>query len=624
MEQTPLQPGSVHLDTLGENEAAFELARRDAAVQKDTVLTRLRLLAADHEMPVLDGDTQIRLREPRDGQCDPVPIRIALLDVERGIAVISGFRGALHELIELLEAQHEGVRPQRAACHIRMPSIERHVSGRARFRRPCYQDMGALGADGKTGASRHLRAPHGLWAACAPGISEGIRQTRKDVTPMDLSLVLTAVAVLPLLCLSGFFSGSETALTAINRATMHQLAGRGSRGAQTALKLTDDNERLIGSILLGNNLVNVLATALATTFFTAVLGDAGVAYATLVMTLLVTIFAEVAPKTYAITNPDQASVRVAPAIAILVRVAAPVVSTISWFVQGAFRLLGVKVDPDAHALAPYDQIRGTIALHHSEGGMARDERDRLLAALDLRERDVDSVMRHRRDIVSISIDEPSEDIVNFCLSSPHTRIPLWRGEPENIVGVLHAKDLLRVIAKEMAEAASPAEALTRVDVMAVAMKPWFVPDTRSLDDQLRAFLKRRSHFALVVDEYGVLQGLLTLEDIIEEIVGEIADEHDIEAEGITRETAGSLIVPGTMSIRSLNRACDWNLPDDEATTVAGLVIHEAQTIPTQGQVFVFHGVRFEVVERERQQITKLRVKQLARPAHETDSTEGAA
>jgi Mg2+/Co2+ transporter CorB len=431
---------------------------------------------------------------------------------------------------------------------------------------------------------------------------------------MDLSIVATGAAICALLALSGFFSGSETALTAINRATMHQLAGRGSSGAAVALKLTEDNERLIGSILLGNNLVNVLATALATALFTALLGEAGVAYATLMMTLLVTIFAEVAPKTYAITNPDKASVRVAPLIAVVVRVFAPVVGTISWLVQGAFRILGIQVDPDAHALAPYDQIRGTIALHHQEGGMEREERDRLLAALELRERDVASVMRHRRDIQSISADEPPEEIVNFCLSSPHTRIPLWRGEPENIVGVLHAKDLLRVVAKQITEAEDVAAAIARLDVMAVAMKPWFVPDTRPLDDQLRAFLKRRSHFALVVDEYGVLQGLLTLEDIIEEIVGEISDEHDVEAEGVVREASGALVVPGTMSIRSLNRACDWDLPDDEAATVAGLVIHESQTIPTEGQVFVFHGLRFEVVERECQQITRLRVRELARPA----------
>ncbi|GMG81950.1 HlyC/CorC family transporter [Paralimibaculum aggregatum] len=432
---------------------------------------------------------------------------------------------------------------------------------------------------------------------------------------MDAADWWTAFAILGLLGCSAFFSGSETALTATNRAAMHQLAANGSRGAATALKLTEDNERLLGSILLGNNLVNVLSTALATTLFTGLLGETGVAYATLVMTVLVTVFAEVAPKTYAITRPDQASTRVAPAIEIVVRVFAPLVSAISFLVRGAFSVIGVKIDPDAHVLAPHEQIRGAIALHHSEGGVEKDERDRLLAALELREREVADVMRHRRDLQSISADAPSDEIVSFCLASPHTRIPLWRGEPENIVGVLHAKDLLRAVDREMrgnGETVNIAEANARLDVMSVARQPWFVPDTRPLDDQLRAFLKKRQHFALVVDEYGTLQGLITLEDILEEIVGDIADEHDIEVEGLIRETGGSIVVPGSLSIRNLNRACDWNLPDDEATTVAGLVIHEAQAIPTEGQVFAFHGVRFEVLARERQQITKIRMKELPR------------
>jgi len=428
---------------------------------------------------------------------------------------------------------------------------------------------------------------------------------------MDPALWWTALSILFLLMLSGFFSGSETALTAINRATMHQLA-TGSNGARIALKLTENNERLIGSILLGNNLVNVLATALATTLFTALLGEAGVAYATLVMTMLVTIFAEVAPKTYAITAPTQFAIKVAPVIEVVVRLFAPAVRAVNFIVRLGFRATGIEIDPNAHVLAPHDQIRGTIALHHHEGGVAREERDRLLAALELRERVVSDVMRHRRDLASISADDPSEEIVSFCLSSPHTRIPLWRGEPENIVGVLHAKDLLRAVDRQIRGAEDVTGAIASLDVMSVAMKPWFVPDTRPLDDQLRAFLKRRQHFALVVDEYGSLQGLITLEDILEEIVGEIADEHDVQAEGLVREPSGAVVIPGSMSIRNLNRACDWELPDEEATTIAGLVIHEAQAIPTEGQVFAFHGMRFEVLERERQQITRLRVKPLQR------------
>ena len=440
---------------------------------------------------------------------------------------------------------------------------------------------------------------------------------------MDPSIWWTSAGIAALLGLSAFFSGSETALTAVNRAAMHQLAAKGSKGARIALKLTEDNERLIGAILLGNNLTNILAASLATAMFTAHFGESGVLWATLVMTFLVLVFAEVAPKTYAITYPEKAAVRVAPVVAVVVRVFAPVVAVVRLLVRLALALVGVKADPEAHVLAPLEQIRGTIALHHSEGGVDKDARDRLMAALDLKEREVAEVMRHRRDIAAISADAPSEEIVEFCLASPYTRIPLWRGEPENIIGVLHAKDLLRAENRQLraeneAKAGTKAGTKTgvkngsKLDVMSVAMQPWFVPDTRSLDDQLRAFLKRRQHFALVVDEYGTLQGLLTLEDILEEIVGEITDEHDIEVVGIVRETDGSIVVPGTMTIRDINRACEWELPDEEATTVAGLMIHEAQTIPVEGQVFVFHGLRFEVLERARNQITKLRLKQMKR------------
>jgi len=425
----------------------------------------------------------------------------------------------------------------------------------------------------------------------------------------------TCAGIAALLGLSAFFSGSETALTAINRATMHQLSAKGSKGARIALKLTEDNERLIGSILLGNNLVNILAASLATSMFTTAFGESGVAWATLVMTFMVLIFAEVAPKTYAITFPEKAAVLVAPVVQVAVRVFYPVVAAVRLLVRLALGIVGIKTDPDAHFMAPLEQIKGTIVLHHSEGGVDKAERDRLLAALDLKEREVAEVMRHRRDIASISADAPANEIIEFCLASPHTRIPLWRGEPENIVGILHAKDLLRAEHSSLRVkngAKSGAKGGRDLDVMSVAMKPWFVPDTRSLDDQLKAFLKRRQHFALVVDEYGTLQGLLTLEDILEEIVGEITDEHDIEVAGVTREPDGSFIVPGAMTIRDLNRACEWELPDDEANTVAGLMIHEAQMIPNEGQVFVFHKVRFEVLERTRHQITKLRLKQMSR------------
>ena len=426
-----------------------------------------------------------------------------------------------------------------------------------------------------------------------------------------VAILLPMAAVLALLALSGFFSGSETALTAINRGAMHQYANRGSRGAEAALRLTEDKERLIGSILLGNNLVNVLATALTTAAFTAALGEAGVAYATLLMTALVTVFAEVAPKTYAITRPDQASIRVAPIIAFFVRILSPFVQAIRFFVRGAFRLLGIEIDADAHVLAPHEEIAGAIALHHFEGSVEKADRDRLLGALDLGQRQVEEVMLHRSEIEMIDADAAPSEILRQAINSPHTRIPIFREDPENIIGVIHAKDLSRTLHELVEQAGENPTDLSDFNVMDLAMQPYFVPETTPLDEQMREFLRRHSHFALVVDEYGALRGLVTLEDIIEEIVGEIADEHDtVTAAGIEPQADGSVIVEGSVTIRDLNRDCDWNLPDDEANTIAGLVIHEAQAIPTEGQVFSFHGFRFEVVERQNNRLSRLRLRKL--------------
>ncbi|MEM8592887.1 MAG: HlyC/CorC family transporter, partial [Pseudomonadota bacterium] len=398
--------------------------------------------------------------------------------------------------------------------------------------------------------------------------------------------------------------GSETALTAASRGKLRSRADQGSKGAARALKITDDNERLIGSVLLGNNLVNILATSLATALFTRAFGESGVALATLVMTLLVLIFAEVLPKTYAITNAETAASAVARPISVVVTVFSPVVRAVRFLVRGVLRIFGVQIDPGANVLAVREEIAGALTLGHQEGVVEKEDRDRILGALDLAERTVEEIMLHRSSIEMIDVALPAGEILSAALQSRHTRLPLFRDDPENIVGVIHAKDLARamdkLVRKDIAE----------FDVLDVAMEPYFVPETTTLDDQMREFLKRRAHFALVVDEYGSLQGLLTLEDILEEIVGEIADEFDHDEEEVAQTPDGQYLVEGSMTIRDLNRAHDWNLPDEEANTVAGLVIHEAQMIPTVGQVFSFHGFRFEVTEKEANRITRLKVRAL--------------
>ena len=428
----------------------------------------------------------------------------------------------------------------------------------------------------------------------------------------NATLVLTAVAVTALLLLSAFFSGSETALTAASRGVLKAQADKGSKGAKAALEVTDDSERMIGALLLGNNVANILSASLTTALLTDLFGANGVALATVMVTTLVLVFAEVLPKTVAIISPVPVAVRVAPAIRVLIMVFSPVVSTVRAFVRLILRVFGLRADPNGRILALREEIAGAISLGHYEGAVEKEDRDRLLGALDLSDRTVDEIMRHRRESEMIDADLPPEELVARVLASSHSRLPVYRGSDENILGVVHAKDLLREVARLAQIHDTREKALASLDIVKVSMKPYFIPDTTTLDEQMREFLKRRTHFALVVDEYGTLQGLITLEDILEEIVGEITDEFDMvdTTHTVKKADDGGYLVDGAMTIRDLNRATDWQLPDDEANTVAGLVIHEAQMIPAQGQAFSFHGFRFEVVTRRENRLTRIKVRRL--------------
>ena len=269
----------------------------------------------------------------------------------------------------------------------------------------------------------------------------------------------------------------------------------------------------------------------------------------------------------------------------------------------------MPLSPDRAHEALRDDIAGAIALGHSGGAMAKDDRDRLLGALDLGHRTVEEIMRHRSRIEMIDADSPPEAVLRQVLASSFSRLPVYRGEAENVLGVIHVKDLWREVDRLSRDEAG----LAGLDLVKVAMKPYFIPETTALDEQMREFLKRRTHFALVVDEYGALRGLITLEDILEEIVGDITDEFDVVArdQGLKCDGNGDYLIDGAMTIRDLNRATDWQLPDAEANTMAGLVIHEAQMIPSEGQVFHFHGFRIEVAQRRENRITKLKLRPVA-------------
>ena len=419
-------------------------------------------------------------------------------------------------------------------------------------------------------------------------------------------LIFTIGAIICLLVLSGFFSGSETALTAASRARIRALIERGDKRAERVDRLREKKERLIGGILLGNNLVNILASALATSVLIKVFGDSGLAYATIGMTLLVLVFSEVMPKTYAINHAERTALAVARPLTWFIALFAPVTHAVEILVRGMFKLMGVAV---GHNLSDTEEeLRGAIELHEGEGGEVRQERAMLRSILDLNDVSVGEIMTHRGNMVTVDADLPPKQIVEEIVKSPYTRIPLWRKSPDNLVGVVHAKALLRIVS----EAGGKVE---QKDILAAANRPWFIPDTTTLQDQLEAFRVRREHFALVVDEYGEVMGLVTLEDILEEIVGEIADEHDVPVPGVKFDPDGSVVVDGTVTIRDLNREFDWKLPDDRASTLAGLIIYEARLIPEVGQVFAFHGFKFQIMQRQRNQITQLRIL----PLHEGQS-----
>jgi Mg2+/Co2+ transporter CorB len=411
---------------------------------------------------------------------------------------------------------------------------------------------------------------------------------------------LALVAIFLCLTLSAFFSGSETALTASSRARMHRLEKHGNREARIVNALLAMRERMIGAILLGNNAVNILASALATGLLLAWFGQAGVIYATIVMTVLVVVFSEVLPKTAAINAPDRIALAVARPMKWIVAAFGPVLMGVEAMVRWILKFAGIRVGENQSVLSAHEELRSAVDLLHHEGGVEKLDRDMFGGVLDLRELEVSDVMVHRTKMLMVRADDPPETIVNAVLEAPVTRLPVWRDSPENIVGMLHAKDLLRAL-----QAADGDRA--KVDIEAIMTPPWFVPDTTPLYEQLRAFRRRKTHFAIVVDEYGVVMGHVTLEDILEEIVGDITDEHDVDVPGVRPQPDGSVNVDGGVPIRDLNRVMDWNLPDEEATTIAGLVIHESQSIPEAGQSFTFHGFRFRVLRRSRNRITALRI-----------------
>jgi Mg2+/Co2+ transporter CorB len=414
--------------------------------------------------------------------------------------------------------------------------------------------------------------------------------------PISLDVIVIIVSI----AFAAFFAGAETALTAASRARMHALEMSGDARAARVTRLIGMRGRMISAMLLGGQIVTIGSSAIATSIMLDLYGDHGVAVATVVMTTLIVVFGEVMPKTIAIAYPDRVSIMIAPLVLFFVKVFTPIVVAVEAVVRFVLRLCGLSLTESDPSVSGHEELMGAVDILHREGEVERAERDMFGGLLELAEVPVSDVMVHRTKMRLIDADLPPEEVVREAIESPYTRLPLWRGDPDNIIGILHAKDLLRALVACGGDAG-------RLKIAEITLDPWFVPESTTLRDQLQAFLRRKTHSALVVDEYGVVQGLVTLEDIIEEIVGDIRDEHDEAVQGVRKQRDGSVVVDGSVTIRDLNRMMGWSLPDEEAATVAGLVIHEARAIPEPRQTFSFHGFRFEVLRKQRNRIAALRV-----------------
>ena len=415
----------------------------------------------------------------------------------------------------------------------------------------------------------------------------------------DLLLLLLCI------CCSAFFSGSETALTAVSRARMYALEQAGNRRARLVRRLREEKDRLISTLLIGNTFVNIACASLATVMFLKLFGaESGALYATIATTVMLVIFGEVLPKTVAIYHADRFALFVSPVVNLIIQLLSPLTHVAQAIVRGILSVFGFRLGHTSELTDAAEAIRGTIELHHEEGEVVKTDRDMLGSILDLAQREVGEVMIHRKQVESIDASDDPDAIIAQAIASNHSRIPLWKDHAENIIGILHVKDLLRLVRQQKI-------GITREMIRRTAHKPWFVPETTNLADQLSAFRTKRKHFACVVDEYGAWLGIVTLEDIIEEIVGEIDDEHDpVDIAEIIPFGDRAYRVEGSVTIRDLNRRLDWDLPDDHASTVAGLVMHEARVIPDSGAVFEFFGYRFTVEEKRANQITQMLVEKL--------------
>ena len=420
---------------------------------------------------------------------------------------------------------------------------------------------------------------------------------------MEIPLHILIGSIFGLIILSAFFSGSETSLTSASKPRMHNLARTGKKNAKIFEELFKDKEKLICTILFANNLVNILASAIATKILIELTNNEGVLYATIIMTLMILIFGELIPKTLALSKADQFALKIAPMFKVLVYILYPLTVTLNFVATLILKIFGLNYlnfKKEEVSEKREEELRGAIDLHGEDS--SKDEKNMLKSILDLDNITVGSIMIPRKDIFSLPSNIKYNELITKLNNSPHSRIPIWEKNPENIIGIFHIRKLIEIKADDFKS----------FNIKSLCQKPWFIPESTRLDNQLLEFKRRKEHFSIVLDEYGEFLGIVTLEDIIEEIVGEIDDEHDVlkiskAAEDIKAISSKSYLVKGNVTIRELNKELNINIPVSNASTVAGLVLYESRTIPKKGQIFSFFDLKFEILSKKNNQITLLKI-----------------
>jgi len=420
---------------------------------------------------------------------------------------------------------------------------------------------------------------------------------------MEIPLHILIGSIFGLIILSAFFSGSETSLTSASKPRMHNLARTGKKNAKIFEELFKNKEMLICTILFANNLVNILASAIATKILIELTNNEGVLYATIIMTLMILIFGELIPKTLALSKADQFALKIAPMFRVLVYILYPLTVTLNFVATLILKIFGVNYlnfKKEEVSEKREEELRGAIDLHGEDS--SKDEKNMLKSILDLDDITVGSIMIPRKDIFSLPSNIKYNELITKLNNSPHSRIPIWEKNPENIIGIFHIRKLIEIKADDFKS----------FNIKSLCQKPWFIPESTRLDNQLLEFKRRKEHFSIVLDEYGEFLGIVTLEDIIEEIVGEIDDEHDVlkiskAAEDIKAISSKSYLVKGNVTIRELNKELNINIPVSNASTVAGLVLYESRTIPKKGQIFSFFDLKFEILSKKNNQITLLKI-----------------